>query len=265
MNYEFITVLGILTPFLMTTLGSAVVYFFKKDISQTTNCLLLSFASGIMFAASIWSLLLPSIEQSSSLGSFNWLPATLGIVLGGLFLVLLDKIIIYLQKKKDIKIDYNLDNNLLIKSKKLFLAVTVHNIPEGLAVGFAFGAAFVSGEYASFIAALGLALGIAIQNFPEGLAVSLPIKVATQSKHKGFLYGIISGVIEPIFAVIGYFLATYLTILQPWLLAFSAGAMIFVVVGDLLTETKTYTKTYLSTWFFVIGFLIMMILDVALG
>ena len=265
MSYELLIVLGILIPFLMTTLGSAVVYLFKKEISQNTNIIFLGFASGIMFSASIWSLLLPSIEQSSSFGVLNWLPATIGIVLGGIFLVLLDKIIFKIQLRKDKESYLNLQNALNIKSKKLFWAVTIHNIPEGLAVGFAFGSAFVLGDTASLITAFGLALGIAIQNFPEGLAVALPIKVATNSKHKAFLYGALSGIVEPIFAVLGYFLATYLTILQPWLLAFSAGAMIFVVVEDILPETNISTKPHLAVWSFIIGFIIMMILDVALG
>lgn len=153
----------------------------------------------------------------------------------------------------------------LKKPMKMFLAVTIHNIPEGLAVGFAFGAASVIGEKSAYLAALGLAVGMAIQNFPEGAAVSLPMKTVTGSKLKAFAYGTFSGAVEPVFALIGYMLASEIEILQPWLLAFAAGAMIFVVVEDLIPDSKMEEHPHLGTWGIMGGFVIMMILDVALG
>ena len=147
----------------------------------------------------------------------------------------------------------------------MFLAVTIHNIPEGLAVGFAFGAAATLGSTAGFVSALGLAVGMAIQNFPEGAAISLPMHHATGSKHKAFLFGAASGFVEPVSAVLGYFLASALTVLQPWFLAFSAGAMIFVVAEDLIPDAKLDEHSHVGTWGVMLGFVVMMILDVALG
>lgn len=254
--------LGFCIVFLSTALGASLVYFFKNDISLKINTLFLGFASGIMIAASIWSLLLPAIEQSSNFGKLDFLPAAIGFLLGGIFLVLLDKIVPHFHSGTN---EEEGPHTALKKSTKLFLAVTIHNIPEGLAVGFAFGAAAVLGDTASYIAALGLAIGIAIQNFPEGAAVALPMKGATGSRNKAFIYGAGSGIVEPIFAVIGYFLAAYISVLQPWLLAFAAGAMIFVVAEDLIPDAKLNEHPHLGTWGVMAGFVVMMILDVALG
>ena len=153
----------------------------------------------------------------------------------------------------------------LKKSTKMFLAVTIHNIPEGLAVGFAFGAAAATGEYSAYISALALAIGIAIQNFPEGAAVALPMKSATQSRGKAFLFGTASGAVEPVFAIVGFFIASSLTMLQPWFLAFAAGAMIFVVVEDLIPDAHLSEHPHFGTWGAMLGFAVMMALDVALG
>lgn len=257
-----ITILGFSIIFIMTTLGSAVVFMFKGDISHRTNSILLGFAAGIMIAASVWSLLLPSISQSASLGSLNWLPASVGFIIGGLFLVVIDKLVPHIHSGTG---EEEGPHTHLKKSAKLFLAVTIHNIPEGLAVGFAFGAASVAGDTASYMAALGLAIGIAVQNFPEGAAVSLPMRKATRSKKRAFWYGTGSGAVEPVAAIAGYFLSSQLSELQPWFLAFAAGAMIFVVAEDLIPDANIVENTHTGTWGVMLGFVVMMILDVALG
>ncbi len=248
--------------FVMTTLGSSIVYLFKKDISAKVNTIFLGFASGIMIAASVWSLLIPALEDATGYGKVSWLPAALGFLIGGAFLILMDKLVPHFHKGTK---QEEGPHSSLKKSTKLFLAVLIHNIPEGLAVGFAFGAAANIGTHAAYIAALGLAIGIGIQNFPEGAAVALPMKSTTNSSHKAFLYGMGSGVVEPIFAIVGYFLATQIVVLQPWLLAFSAGAMIFVVVEDLIPDAHLETNPHLGTWGIMLGFVLMMVLDVALG
>lgn len=255
-------ILGISIIFLMTTLGSAIVYFFNKDISTKSNALIIGFASGVMIAASVWSLLIPSIEASESYGNFKFIPASIGFILGGLFLILIDKIVPHFHNGQK---EEEGPRNKLRKSTKLFLAVTIHNIPEGLAVGFAFGAAALSQDPSAYISAFGLAIGIGIQNFPEGAAISLPMRNETNSKHKAFLYGMGSGVVEPIAGMIGYYLASSLETLQPWFLSFAAGAMIFVVAEDLIPDSKVEEHPHLGTWGVMLGFVIMMILDVAFG
>ena len=263
MSNTLITVLGFSIIFIMTTLGASLVFFFKKDISQSVNSLLLGLAGGIMVAASIWSLIIPSIDMSeTTFGKFAWFPAATSIIIGGLMLALLDKIVPHMHNGTH---QEEGPRSHFSKSMKLFFAVTLHNIPEGLAVGFAFGAAAVAGDTASYISALGLAIGIGIQNFPEGAAVSLPMKQVTGSSKKAFLFGMGSGVVEPLSAIVGFFLASHLIVLQPWLLAFSAGAMLFVVAEDLIPDANLSENPHTGTWGFMIGFIIMMILDVALG
>lgn len=256
------TIFGFAIIFIMTTLGAAVVYLLKKEISHKLNSAFLGFASGIMIAASIWSLLIPAIEMSGNYGKLNWLPAAVGFLLGGLFLILLDHVVPHIHFVTDLEEGPRTN---LAKSIKLFLAITIHNIPEGLSVGFAFGVAAAMGDSASYFSALGLAIGIAIQNFPEGAAVSLPMMQTLKSKNKSFLFGMGSGAIEPVAAVLGYFLATQIEILQPWLLAFAAGAMIFVVAEDLIPSAKISDDIHVDTWSLMFGFVIMMILDVAFG
>ncbi|MCM1043444.1 MAG: ZIP family metal transporter [Corallococcus sp.] len=258
MNTVAMTIVGMTVIFVATTLGSAVVYLFKNTVSHKINSLFLGFSSGIMIAASVWSLLIPAIEGSTEqYGQFSFVPAAIGLVLGALFLVLIDRLLPVLNKSDGMSES--------LKPMKLFFAVTVHNIPEGLAVGFAFGAAARQSSASEYAVALGLAVGIAIQNIPEGAAVSLPMKSATGSKHKAFLFGMASGAVEPVFAVIGYYLASLLSFLQPWFLSFAAGAMLFVVAEDLIPDAQTDDKSYLSAWGVIAGFAIMMILDVALG
>lgn len=262
MNKTLLVVIGFFIVFAMTTAGSSLVFFFKKDISPKINTLFLGFASGIMIAASVWSLLIPAMEGADNLGKLNFLPAAVGFIIGGLFLVLLDKVVPHFHKGTN---EDEGPHVSLKKSSKMFLAVTIHNIPEGLAVGFAFGAAAATGDAAAYTAALGLAIGIGIQNFPEGAAVALPMKGAVGSSGKAFLYGMGSGAVEPLFAIIGYFMAAYLSVLQPWFLAFAAGAMIFVVAEDLIPDAKLTEHPHLGTWGVMIGFAVMMVLDVALG
>jgi len=262
MSNTVMTIFGIGFIFVMTTLGAMMVFFFKKEISPKANTLFLGFAAGIMIAASVWSLLIPAIEGAEGYGKFAMVPAAIGFIIGGLFLMLLDKIIPHFHKGTN---EEEGPHTSLNKTTKLFMAVTIHNIPEGLAVGFAFGAAAILGEHAAYIAALGLAIGIGIQNFPEGAALSLPMKNITNSTKKAFLYGMGSGVVEPVFAIIGYFLAAYVAVLQPWLLSFAAGAMIFVVAEDLIPDSKLIERPHLGTWGVMAGFVVMMVLDVAFG
>jgi len=257
MWYNLLTVSGILIIFLATALGASVVFFFKGEISPKINAVFFGFASGVMVASSIWSLILPALALLSvQYASFAFMPVALSILLGGLFLSVLNKTSNRLKKGT---------TYAQSKAKRLFWAVTLHNIPEGLAVGFAFGVASVSGALSAYITAFALAVGVAFQNVPEGVAVALPMRTATKNNQKAFLWGAGSGSVEPIFALIGYFLATVLRRLQPWLLAFSAGAMIFVTVDDLLPDSKMQTPQSLGAWSFLLGFLIMMALDTALG
>ena len=244
----------------MTVLGGSIVFLFKKNLSGKLNSLFLGFASGLMIAASIWSLIIPAIEQSSSYGSLKFLPASIGIILGALFLVLLSQFLPYLINGRKTN-----KKQALSKPAKLFLAVTLHNIPEGLAVGLAFGNAFLIGELSAFYSALWLAIGIGIQNFPEGSAVSLPLGQSLKSSKKAFCYSLLSGVVEPIMAVVGIFLASILSSVMPWLLALSAGAMLFVVAEELLPDTKASHPSNIGAWGLIAGFVVMMILDVALG
>lgn len=262
MTHTFMIVFGFTFIFLMTTLGASLVFFIRNNISPKTNTILLGFASGIMISVSLWGLLVPAIEQASDWGNLKFLPAAVGFIVGGLFLMLIDRLVPHLHSGSNLEEGMH---SKLNKATKLFLAVTIHNIPEGLAVGFAFGAASAIGTTSAFASAMGLAIGVGIQNLPEGAAVSLPMKTVMNSKVKPFLYGMFSGVVEPVFAVVGFFMTAFVEALQPWLLAFAAGAMIFVVVEDLIPEARLEENPHIGTWGVMIGFVVMMILDVALG
>lgn len=262
MSTAGMTALGFVLVFVGTAAGAAVVFVFKKDISPKFNTLFLGFAAGIMIAASVWSLIIPSIDGAESYGKLAWLPAAIGIVAGGIFLTLLDKVVPHMHIATN-EVEGMHSNAAM--STKMFLAVTIHNIPEGLAAGVVFGAAAATGSKEAYFSALVLAIGMAVQNFPEGAAVALPLRAATGSRVKAFLYGAGSGIVEPIFAIFGYFLTSYVEVLQPWLLAFAAGAMLFVVAEDLIPEAKLAEHPHLGTWGVVSGFVLMMILDVALG
>lgn len=257
MQYIWMMVLGAAFIFLMTSLGAGVVYFFKKSVSNRSSALLLGFASGVMLAASIWSLLLPALALSEARwGGWAFVPVTAAFLFGCFLLTAL----LALSRR----LLYKRTDGALGKSLRVFLAVTLHNIPEGLAVGFAFGAA-VQGGKEMLLAAFTLALGIGIQNFPEGAAIALPAYAQTKSKQKAFLQGVYSGAVEPIFAAVGYFLSAWLQPLQAGLLALSAGAMLFVVADDLLPDSKVEHSSKIGAWGTVLGFAFMMMLDVALG
>lgn len=254
--------LGLAIPFIGTTLGAAMVFFMKNKMNQNVEKILLGFASGVMIAASVWSLLIPSIELAKNQSIPGWAPAAIGFMLGILFLLVLDSIIPHLHlhddKPEGIKAK-------LKKTTMLIFAVTLHNIPEGMAVGVTFAGALIGNAGITMAGAFALAIGIAIQNFPEGAIISMPLKSEGISKPKAFLYGTLSGVVEPIGAIITILLTNIIQIILPYLLSFAAGAMIYVVVEELIPEAQEGQHSNLATIGVAIGFVIMMILDVALG
>ena len=254
--------LGILIPFIGTSLGAASVYLLKDKLSNRLEKFLLGFASGVMIAASVWSLLLPSIDMTETSGGISWLPASIGFVLGVLFLLLLDHIIPHLHK--DSNHDEGPKSNFS-RITKLVLAVTLHNIPEGMAVGVVFAGVLAENGAVALSGAIALSIGIAIQNFPEGAIISLPLKAEGKSKTKSFLYGVSSGIVEPIGAIITIFLASTITPILPYFLAFAAGAMIYVVIEELIPDAKSGNHSDLTVIGVTLGFVLMMILDVSLG
>ena len=247
----------------MTAAGAAVV-FTAKDISRRVLDAMLGFAAGVMIAASYWSLLAPAIEMSEGKGIPSWLPAVIGFLAGGLFLRVIDKVLPHLhigfptEEAEGVKTAWH-------RSTLLVLAITLHNIPEGLAVGVAFGALAAGLPNVSFGAAVALAIGIGIQNFPEGLAVSMPLRREGLSRRKSFWYGQLSGVVEPVAGVIGAATVIVAQPILPYALAFAAGAMIFVVIEELIPEAQRGGNTDLATMGGMVGFAVMMLLDVALG
>lgn len=254
---------GLLIPFIGTTLGSACVFFLKDELHRLVQKALLGFASGVMVAASVWSLLIPAIEMAEpTMGNLSFVPAAVGFVLGIFFLLAMDRVIPHLHLHDDKP--EGLPSRLK-RTTMLVLAVTLHNIPEGMAVGVVFAGLVTGTSGITFAGALALAIGIAIQNFPEGAIISLPLKSEGGSRKKAFLYGMASGVVEPIAATITILLTGIITPFLPYLLAFAAGAMIYVVVEELLPEASVGEHSNISTLGFAAGFLIMMILDVALG
>ncbi len=254
--------LGILIPFLGTTLGAACVFFLKNELKPLVQKSLLGFASGVMVAASVWSLLIPAIDMSEGMGRFAFLPAAVGFVVGILFLLLMDHIIPHLHLNSMVPEGRK---SSLQKTTMLVLAVTLHNIPEGMAVGVVFAGLYTNQSDITLAGALVLAIGIAIQNFPEGAIISLPLRSEGSSKSKAFAYGMASGIVEPIAAAITILLSSFIVPILPYLLAFAAGAMIYVVVEELLPEASTGEHSNIATIGFSLGFLIMMILDVALS
>ncbi len=257
-------IIGLTIPFLGTTLGSACVYLIKDKINPTLQKSLLGFASGVMVAASIWSLIIPAINQSASLGKLNFMPAAIGVALGMLFLFLIDKITPHLHIRES-STEKEGPASTLKDSAMLFLAVTIHNIPEGMAVGIIFAGYIANNVAISSSAALALAIGIAIQNFPEGAVVSLPFKIEGRSKNKAFLFGTLSGAVEPIAAIITILLAYLITPAMPYLLSFAAGAMFYVVVEELIPEASEEPHSNGGVLGFGFGFILMMILDIALS
>ena len=254
--------IGLLIPFLGTTLGSAMVFLMKNKMNTKVQKLLLGFASGVMIAASIWSLITPSIEMAEEQGIVSWIPAAIGFLFGIIFLLVLDSIIphLHLNSKKPEGIKAKLKNTTM-----MVLAVTLHNIPEGMAVGVAFAGVLAQNTTITLAGAFALSIGIAIQNFPEGAIISMPLKNEGMSKTKAFLYGTLSGIVEPIGAIITILLTGIVTPILPYLLSFAAGAMIYVVVEELIPESQAGEHSNIGTIGVAIGFVIMMILDVALG
>lgn len=254
---------GLLIPFLGTTLGSACVFLLRGELHRLVQKGLLGFASGVMVAASVWSLLIPSIDMAeTSMGKLSFAPAAAGFVLGIFFLLVMDRVIphLHLNDEKPEGLPAKLK-----KTTMLVLAVTLHNIPEGMAVGVVFAGLLNGSSGITIAGALALSIGIAIQNFPEGAIISLPLRSEGGSKRKAFLYGMASGIVEPVAAAITILLTRFITPLLPYLLAFAAGSMIYVVVEELLPEASEGEHSNISTLGFAAGFLIMMILDVALG
>ena len=254
---------GLLVPLLGTSLGAACVFFLKKGLGDRVQRGLTGFASGVMGAASIWSLLIPAMEQSAGAGVWVFLPAVIGFWAGILFLLGLDHLIPHLHQRSQ---QAEGPRTRLERSTMMVLAVTLHNIPEGMAVGLTFAlAAQHSGEPGNWMAALALAVGIGVQNFPEGAAVALPMRQEGVSRGKAFLYGAASGVVEPIFGVLMVLAAGSLTAFMPWLLSFAAGAMLYVVVEELIPEAHLGEHSNVGTMGVMAGFLVMMVLDVVLS
>ena len=256
------TFLGIMIPFLGTTLGAACVFFMKKSLGDLVQRSLAGFAAGVMVAASIWSLLIPAIEQSENMGKLSFLPAFIGFWSGVLFLLLLDRLIPHLHVGSE---QAEGPKSKLGRTTMMVLAVTLHNIPEGMAVGVVY-AGFLSGNtQITAASALALSLGIAIQNFPEGAIISMPLRAEGEHKGRAFLGGVLSGVVEPIGAVLTLLAAQLVIPALPYLLSFAAGAMLYVVVEELIPEMSQGRHSNLGTVFFAVGFSVMMVLDVALG
>ena len=254
--------LGLLIPFVGTTLGAAMVFLMKNKLNKKVEKVLLGFASGVMVAASVWSLLIPSIDMAKEQNIIAWLPATVGFTLGIVFLLILDNIIPHLHIKS--KEPEGLKSKLG-KSAMMVLAVTLHNIPEGMAVGVALAGAISGNSTITMMGAIALSIGIAIQNFPEGAIISMPLKEEGNTKSKSFIYGTLSGIVEPIFGGLTILLTSLEVPILPYLLSFAAGAMIYVVVEELIPESQVGKHSNLGTIGFACGFILMMILDVALG
>ena len=255
-------IIGIMIPFAGTILGSGMVFLLKDAINALLQKALLGFASGVMIAASVWSLIIPAVEMAEEQGKIPWLPAAVGFLLGILFLLVLDSIMPHLHLDKEqpegIKANFK-------KSTMLVLAVTLHNIPEGMAVGVVFAGLMTGNMTISVAGAFALSIGIAIQNFPEGAIISMPLKSEGISRRRAFTYGVLSGVVEPIAAGITILLTSIVVPILPYLLSFAAGAMIYVVVEELIPESQAGEHSNNGTIGVAIGFVIMMILDIALG
>ncbi len=262
MNTTIKVLICIALPLLGTLLGAATVFFLKGAMSDRLQKALLGFASGVMIAASVWSLLIPAIEMEESSGGIAWLPAVVGFLLGIGFLLLLDTVIPHLHLNSDCPEGKPCG---LGKSFMLVLAVTLHNIPEGMAVGVVLAGMIEGSTAVTAASALALAVGIAIQNFPEGVVVSAPLVSSGLSRRRAFLYGAASGVVEPIGAIATILLTAFVTPILPYILSFAAGAMIYVVVEELIPESQSGTHSNIGTIGAALGFALMMLLDVALG
>lgn len=253
---------GITIPFLGTILGSFLVFFLKNTLSEKIEKILLGFAAGVMMAASVWSLIVPAINMSEGMGKLACIPAAVGFLLGIFFLLILDTYIPHLHVNSE---EPEGVKSKLKRATMLFISVALHNIPEGMAVGVVLAGAYYGNALITFTGALTLAIGIAIQNFPEGAIISLPLKSEGVSKPKSFLLGVMSGIVEPIAAIITILLIKYIEPILPYLLSFAAGAMIYVVVEELIPESQARSHSNWATIALSLGFTLMMVLDVALG
>lgn len=268
-------IIGILVPFLGTSLGAALVFLLKKEIKPIVQKILLGFASGVMIAASVWSLLIPAIEMAEQQNKIAWIPASVGFILGTVILIVVNNVAERLENKIKIERMFNrkklgtlekeVSKEKLKSTSMLVLAVTLHNIPEGMAVGVAFAGLLTCSIGVTLAGAFALAIGIAIQNIPEGAIISMPLHSSGKGKFKSFVGGVLSGVVEPIGAIITIMLTQIVVPILPYLLSFAAGAMIYVVVAELIPESQSDKRTNIVTIAVAIGFVIMMLLDVALG
>ena len=254
MNEILYSIVGVMIPFIGTSLGSGLVFFLKKRMNEKVQKMIVGFAAGVMIAASIWSLILPAVEMAEKQGVVAWAPATIGFIFGVFFLIVTNHIAEKIEKSKDGK-----------KLNMLLFSVTLHNIPEGMAVGVCFAGFLAGNAGIDLLEAMLLAIGIAIQNIPEGAIISMPLKMEGLSKKKSFVYGVLSGIVEPISAFVTMLLLNIIVPLLPYLLSFAAGVMIYVVVEELIPEIHTGNKSKLGVIGVTIGFIIMMILDIALG
>jgi len=253
---------GVLLPFLGTTLGAACVLFMKKSLNSLVQRSLTGFAAGVMVAASVWSLLIPAMEQAEGMGTWSFVPAVTGFWLGILFLLLLDKAVPHLHQGSS---ESEGPKTLLKRTTMLVLAVTMHNIPEGMAVGVVYAGWLSGNETITLAGAVTLAVGIALQNFPEGAIISMPLRAEGMKKGEAFLWGTLSGVVEPLAALFTIWAAHWIVPALPYLLSFAAGAMIYVVVEELIPEMSQGKHSNLGTICFSLGFTLMLALDVALG
>ncbi|WP_274421577.1 ZIP family metal transporter [Blautia sp. XA-2221] len=254
--------LGLMIPFIGTTLGSACVLFMKKELNPLVQKAFLGFASGVMVAASVWSLLIPAMDMSESMGKFAFIPAAAGLLLGVGFLLVMDKAVPHLHLGSESSEGPKV---ALKKTTMLVLAVTLHNIPEGLSAGAVFAGVLAGNDTVTMAGAFALAIGIAIQNFPEGAIISMPLRGTGIPRGRAFLWGAASGIVEPIAGGITLLLASQIQSVLPYLLAFAAGAMIYVVVEELIPEASEGEHSNVGTIAFAVGFVLMMVLDVALG
>lgn len=253
---------GILIPFLGTALGSACVFFMRKNLPERIQRALTGFAAGVMVAASVWSLLIPAIEQAAPMGKWSFVPAVVGFWVGVLFLLLLDRVIPHLHQNSG---QTEGPSSRLQRTTMMVLAVTLHNIPEGMAVGVVYAGCLSGNAQITSAGALALSIGIAIQNFPEGAIISMPLRAEGTGKARAFFGGVLSGIVEPIGAALTILAAQYIVPALPYSLSFAAGAMLYVVVEELIPEMSAGKHSNIGTVFFSFGFSVMMVLDVALG
>jgi ZIP family zinc transporter len=266
-NISYVAI-GILIPFLGTTVGSALVFLLKNKIRPNIQKMLLGFAAGVMMAASVWSLLIPAINMAESQGKIAWIPTSIGFMIGVITLIIINKLVEYFEEKNATANSSHTKKSVKEKIKSttmLVLAVTLHNIPEGMAVGVVFAGLLQGGAGITLASSIALAIGIAIQNIPEGAIISIPVRASGKSKFKSFMYGTLSGIVEPIGAVITVLLTKIVVPILPYILSFAAGAMIYVVSSELIPEAQEDKDTSVATVGVAVGFVIMMLLDIALG